>query len=128
NDQNQTPQAVNPLVLAQQAGVTAPAGGRSNMPIGGPGGMGGGVVADFDSLIELITTTIDPDSWDDVGGPGSIAEFATNLSLVISQTQEVHEKIDRLLAQLREIQDEQVTIEVRFITLSDRFFERIGID
>ena len=51
--------------------------------------MGGGVIADFDSLIELITTTIDPDSWDDVGGPGSIAEFATNLSLVISQTQEI---------------------------------------
>jgi general secretion pathway protein D len=129
NEQNQTPQAVNPLVLAQQAGVTAPAGGgRGTTPIGGPGGMGGGVQADFDSLIELITTTIDPDSWDDVGGPGSIAEFATNLSLVISQTQEVHEKIDKLLAQLREIQDEQVTIEVRFITLSDRFFERIGID
>lgn len=128
NDQSQASQTVNPLVLAQQAGVTPPGGGRGNVPIGGPGGMGGGVIADFDSLIELITTTIDPDSWDDVGGPGSIAEFATNLSLVISQTQEVHEKIDRLLAQLREIQDEQVTIEVRFITLSDRFFERIGID
>jgi general secretion pathway protein D len=127
--QNTSAQAVNPLVLAQQAGVTpttAP-GARGNVP-GGPGGLGGGVVADFDSLIELITTTIDPDSWDDVGGPGSIAEFATNLSLVISQTQETHDKIDRLLAQLREIQDEQVTIECRFITLSDRFFERIGID
>ena len=128
NDQNQAPQAVNPLVLAQQAGVTQTPGGRSNVPIGGPGGMGGGVIADFDSLIDLIVTTIDPDTWEDVGGPGSIAEFATNLSLVISQTQEVHDKIDRLLAQLREIQDEQVTIEVRFITLSDRFFERIGID
>lgn len=125
-DQNQS---VNPLVLAQQAGVTQAApGGRGNVPISGPGGMGGGVIADFDSLIDLIITTIDPDTWDDVGGPGSIAEFATNLSLVISQTQEVHEKIDRLLAQLREIQDEQVTIECRFITLSDRFFERIGID
>ena len=129
--QNLGPQSVNPLVLAQQAGVTPGSGqgSRGIQPIGaGPGGMGGGVIADFDSLIDLITTTIDPDSWDDVGGPGSIAEFATNLSLVISQTQEVHEKIDKLLAQLREIQDEQVTIEVRFITLSDRFFERIGID
>ncbi len=130
--QNPSTQPTHPLVLAQQAGAGTPQGagqgGRGTVPIGGPGGMGGGVIADFDSLIELITTTIDPDSWDDVGGPGSIAEFATNLSLVISQTQEVHEKIDRLLAQLREIQDEQVTIECRFITLSDRFFERIGID
>src|SRR5205807_6429680 len=27
---------------------------------------------DYDSLIEIITATVTPDSWDDVGGPGSI--------------------------------------------------------
>ena len=37
------------------------------------------------SLIELITTTIAPTTWDEAGGPGSIKEFETNLSLVISQ-------------------------------------------
>ena len=47
---------------------------------------------------------------------------------MVAQTQEVHEKIVDLLAQLRRLQDLQVTIEVRFITLSDDFFERIGID
>ncbi|OHB80955.1 MAG: hypothetical protein A2V98_17970 [Planctomycetes bacterium RBG_16_64_12] len=99
------------------------------MPIGfGPGGLGGGAMADFDSLIELITTTVAPESWDDVGGPGSIAPFETNLSIVVSQTQEVHEEIVDLLEQLRRMQDLQVTIEVRFITLNDSFFERIGID
>lgn len=36
---------------------------------------GGGVQADFDSLIELITSTIAPQSWDDVGGPGAIQGF-----------------------------------------------------
>ena len=41
----------------------------------GRGGRGGGVVADFDSLIELITTTISPQTWDEVGGPGSISSF-----------------------------------------------------
>ena len=51
-----------------------------------------------------------------------------NLSLVISQTQEVHEQIADLLDQLRRLQDLQVTIEVRFITLNDSFFERMGID
>ena len=40
------------------------------------GARGGGSMADFDSLIELITTTIKPDSWDDVGGPGAIDQFA----------------------------------------------------
>ena len=94
-----------------------------------PGGMGGGgPQADFDSLIDLITTTIEPESWEELGGQGSVKEFETNLSLVVSQTQEVHEKIVDLLRQLRRLQDLQVTIEVRFITITDNFFERIGVD
>ncbi len=57
---------------------------------------------DFDSLIELITRSIDPDSWDEVGGPGQIAEYETNgkAALVIRQTYAVHRKIDRFLRQL----------------------------
>jgi hypothetical protein len=35
----------------------------------------GGNQADFDTLMELIVTTIAPDSWDDVGGPGSVSPF-----------------------------------------------------
>ena len=122
---------INPSVLAQMGGgAGSPAGGGTNMPVGfgGPGGMGGGAQADFDSLIDLIQTTIQPTTWDNVGGPGSIKEFETNLSLVVSQTQEVHEEIRELLEQLRRLQDLQVTIEVRFITLNDNFFERIGVD
>jgi hypothetical protein len=38
-------------------------------------GRGGGVQADFDPLIDLITSTIEPDSWQDVGGPGSVNGF-----------------------------------------------------
>ena len=40
------------------------------------GAGGGAAMADFDSLIELITTTVEPDSWEDVGGAGTIKEFA----------------------------------------------------
>lgn len=94
----------------------------------GPGGAGGGNQADFDSLIELITSTVTPASWDANGGAGSIAPFATNLTLVVSQTQEIHEQIADLLQQLRRLQDLQVTIEVRFITLDDDYFEKIGVD
>lgn len=119
-------------VLAQMSGGARPgAGGAApaNVPIGGgPGGAGGGPQPDFDSLIDLITSTIQPNTWDDVGGAGSIAPFEPNLSLVVSQTQEVHEQIVDLLEQLRRMQDLQVTIEVRFITLNDNFFERIGVD
>lgn len=94
----------------------------------GPGGAGGAALADFDTLIELVTTTIAPDSWDEVGGPGAVEAFPTNLSLVVSQTQDVHEQISDLLDQLRRLQDLQIAIEVRFITLTDNFFERIGLD
>lgn len=133
NAPENNPTGMNPTVLAQQQLASQnglfPNSMPRNQPIGaGPGGLGGGAQADFAPLIELITTTIEPDSWSDVGGPGSIAEFETNLSLVVSQRQDIHERIADLLEQLRRLQDLQVTIEVRFITVSDRFFERIGID
>lgn len=118
-------------VLAQMgsSGMLPSASSRTPSPNGfAPGNMGGASMADFDTLIDLITQTIAPQTWDDVGGPGSVEGFPTNLSLVVSQTQEVHEQIADLLDQLRRLQDLQVTIEVRFITLNDRFFERIGID
>ncbi|MHC4406190.1 MAG: DUF1598 domain-containing protein [Planctomycetota bacterium] len=48
----------------------------SHQPLGG---RGGAAMADFDSLIELITTTVQPDTWEDVGGPGSVAPFPTGV-------------------------------------------------
>jgi general secretion pathway protein D len=101
-------------------------GSVPSIPFGPP--TVGGTQADFQSLIDLIQSTIAPDTWQDTGGPGAIRPFETNLSLVVSQTQEVHEEIADLLDQLRRLQDLQVTIEVRFITLNDTFFERIGVD
>jgi general secretion pathway protein D len=127
--------SVNPAVNAQflrRPDMPPATGVPQQIPFGtpsaGPGGLAGGSQADFDALIDLITTTIAPNSWDTVGGPGSVAPFETNLTLVVSQTQEVHEQIADLLQQLRRLQDLQVTIEVRFITLADNFFERIGVD
>jgi general secretion pathway protein D len=93
-----------------------------------PNGMGGGQTVDFDAVIELIQNTISPNSWSSVGGAGTIEEFQPNLSLVVNQTQAVHEQISDLLAQLRRLQDLQVTVEVKFISLTEDFFERIGID
>jgi general secretion pathway protein D len=129
--QNEQPTTVAASVLAQTSayGKMPPKGIRPATPAGMfPGSMGGAALADFDTLIELITQTIAPDTWADAGGAGAIEPFPTNLSLVISQTQDVHDQIADLLEQLRRLQDLQVAIEVRFITLSDNFFERIGVD
>ena len=120
---------VDPASLAQfQAGGNGPAMGSSPSIPFGPATGGGGSQADFQSLIDLIQNTVSPQSWNTVGGQGAIQPFATNLSIVVSQTQEVHEEIADLLEQLRRLQDLQVTIEVRFIRLNDTFFERIGVD
>ena len=89
---------------------------------------GGGVQADFQPLIDLLTATVAPETWDTVGGEGTVSQFDQTLSLVIRQTQAVHDEIADLLNQLRRLQDLQVTIEVRFITVDDNFFERIGVD
>jgi len=97
----------------------------------GSGGSTGSKVnsaADFSGLVNLITTTVEPGSWDVDGGQGTIGQEENTLSLVIRQTTSVHEQIVDLLTQLRKLQDLQVTVEVRFISVSDRFFERIGVD
>ena len=95
---------------------------------GGSSGQGGGSQADFDTLIELITDTIPVGEWDDVPASPDWSQFP-NLSLVVSQTpSDAHGQIADLLEQLRKLQDLQVTVEVRFISVTDRFFERIDID
>ncbi|RMF91557.1 MAG: hypothetical protein D6741_15980, partial [Planctomycetota bacterium] len=120
---------INPAVLAQMSSSIPPGSGTPAIPpMQGTGAQGGAALADFDSLINLIQSTIAPTTWDALGGQGSIQPFPTNLSLVVSNTQEVHEEIADLLEQLRRMHDLQVTVEVRFITLNDNFFERIGVD
>ena len=113
--------------LAQlQGGGPPTTGSTPSLPFGPPS-IGGGQ-QNFQPLIDLIQSTVSADTWDTVGGPGAIRPFDTNLSLVVSQTQEVHDQLADLLEQLRRLQDLQVTIEVRFISLNDTFFERIGVD
>ena len=58
---------------------------------------------DFDPLIRLITQTVKPDSWDEVGGPGTIGESRRTSSLAVGQTQEVHAEIAPLISGLRKL-------------------------
>lgn len=117
--------AVDPS-MAQQYGMA----GTTTPTVDPTTGMGGQVQADFTSLINLIQSTVEPLSWEDNGGPAgaTITEFRNTNSLVIRNTQEVHNQIQTLLKRLRELQDVQIVIETRFISLSDSFFERIGVD
>ena len=98
-------------------------------------------------LIELIATTVEPLSWSSnasvIGasttggqqrrvnipghGEGSIiARMGQPGDLVVVNTKHVHKQIEDLLASLRSSQNLQVSIEARFITVSDEFMEDIG--
>lgn len=81
---------------------------------------------DFHTLITLITNTVEPESWDEVGGSGSIKPFETTLSLVIRQTREGHEQIADLLGQMRRLQDLQVTIETRWLTVREQDWKELA--
>ncbi|MFO0897691.1 MAG: hypothetical protein U0836_09750 [Pirellulales bacterium] len=56
------------------------------------------------TLMDLIVTTVAPDSWDEVGGPGSIVY--RDGALAVSQTEEVHQQLAGLLAALNQARAE----------------------
>ena len=64
---------------------------------------------DYDSLLDAITSMIAPTSWPDGTGPGPIKLWTQPVVLIISQTEEIHEQIADLLAQLRKARSAAVT-------------------
>ncbi len=81
-----------------------------------------------DLLIKLITSAVAPQSWNAMGGPGTVDYYPLGYALVINQTPDIQEQVAELLTALRRLQDLEVAVEVRFITLSEAFYERIGLD
>jgi RNA polymerase sigma factor (sigma-70 family) len=53
-----------------------------------------------EALIRLITRTIRPRTWAEMGGPGTIEYFPMTTSLVVAQSPDVHKEIRALLADL----------------------------
>ena len=136
-----TSQVPNQLAVAQQFGGLPGVGGNSGFNNGpqrgepivgamGPEPFGGVTLNDFQPLLDLIRNTIDSDTWGDGDGSGSssITPYPANLSITVSAPQETQDKVQALLEKLRELNDVQIVVEVRFVTLQDDFFERVGID
>src|SRR5439155_12094655 len=78
-----------------------------------------------EALIRLIQKSIRPDAWSDVGGSGTIEYMPIGLALAINQTPDVQEQVAELLDALRRLQDVQIAVEVKIITLAETFFERV---
>jgi len=80
-------------------------------------------------LITMISTSVDPDSWREPLGSGTVGSISEiQGQLVITQTQENHARIAELISRLREAQAMQISIEARFIAVSSGFLESIGLD
>ena len=60
-------------------------------------------VLDLNALSTLVQDTIQPDSWQQVGGQGTIATNEKTKSLVIRQSKEAHDQISNLLRDLSDL-------------------------
>lgn len=99
-------------------------------------------------LIEQIATTVEPLSWSSnlgvIGVPATVIQRRISVpgqgagsivsrmgqpgDLVVVNSKYVHEQIESFLASIRSSQNLQVSIEARFITVTDKFLEDIGND
>ncbi len=116
---------------------------------GGGGGMGGmaGGMGGIDymrgvrarDLALLIQQTISkpedwaPDPWSGFTygiGDGTITPYPQDQpkKLAILQTLEIHREIAKVLAEMRKALGQQVSIEARFLVVSENFLEDIGLD
>ena len=61
---------------------------------------------DFDPLLHLIVSLIEPESWSEVGGPGQVRPVDITQSLIVRQTARVHAQIRIALDELRKLRIE----------------------
>lgn len=110
---------------------------------GGGGGGGGGGQSPFqgssgdptiatqaervDAISGLIRSSIDPQNWADTGGLTS-SLTPLNGTFVITTTPRYHREIIGLLNKLRSQRAIQISVEARFMTVDQNFFEQIGFD
>lgn len=104
------------------------AGTLQNNPLAASSNMASDKGTKHEQLIKLVTGMVKPFSWERDGGPGRIEYFDLGSALVVNQTADVIREVQDLLEALRRLQDLAVAVEVRIISLSETWFERMGVD
>jgi general secretion pathway protein D len=80
-----------------------------------------------ENLILLIQETIEPETWYEAGGEGTITVYE-NKKLIVLQTRKVHSQIEELLNEMRKSFGHQISIEARFLLVGENFLEDIGLE
>ncbi len=55
----------------------------------------------LEAIVALVTSTVEPDSWAEFGGPGTIETY--QMALVIRQTERTHERLENVLYELDQV-------------------------
>jgi type II secretory pathway component GspD/PulD (secretin) len=132
-------QALGNGQLVSGGGLTPPAGmgggtlqnvpgGPQTHPIGASATLAPTKSNHSEQLMKLVKGMVRPHTWDEQGGGGKLAYYDIGGALVVNQTADVISEVNNLLESLRRLQDLSVSVEVRLISLSEAFFERIGVD
>lgn len=102
-------------------GATGFAGGRG----GDAAQSAGPAPLTMDSIIQVIVTTVAPDSWREGGGAGQAAALGT--TLVVRQSPEAQQAIDQLLTDLRDgsASRRTITIDARWLLLDSDSLEKL---
>lgn len=91
---------VRDLVGARDGSPRAvPVIGSGSQPLGGFGFDPGS--GDYDVLMDAISVGVEPESWEQLGGPGTITFLQAADAIVVSQTAPTHAKIAQLLRDVR---------------------------
>ncbi len=108
-------------------------GGGYGGGLGGGGGYMSIIIAQ--NLRTLIQESIEPTTWYDLypdtpGADGQIMVYTDQQpkKLAVYQTPEVHQQIEQLLDELRRSLGYEVSIEARFLVVTENFLEDIGLD
>ncbi|NLX58300.1 MAG: hypothetical protein GXY74_04335 [Phycisphaerae bacterium] len=120
-------------------GRTVPRMQLSEALEGAEGGGGGGIFGDDDDdddetpgtevLQQLIERTVrSTEPWESLGGRATIEFYEKSGLMIVSQTAEGHRKLSDLLESLRRERAIMVSIEARFLTVSDSFLNDVTFD
>lgn len=110
-----------PLALESLEGQEADAGFGGDLGLGEEDEAQGGKVGS-DKLVELVEGELTSD--EESQGTVNIERG----KLAVQTTFENHQKVEKLLAELRKASGVMVTVESRFLALQDNYLEEIGVD
>ncbi|MEX0677838.1 MAG: hypothetical protein WD063_12225 [Pirellulales bacterium] len=106
-------------------GAVVGGGGGGERPAQNRPGPSQETAISMDQLIDAIKTVVEPESWDDVGGPGSISQIGG--ALAIRQTPAIQSKVQEFLDALKRESGalRMITIRARWFLLDDE--QRAGL-